>query len=510
MNFSFAPATRETAKARIGLQGPAGSGKTKSALRIAGVLAQGGAIGVIDTERGSALTYAPVPGRPELGGHEFGHMPMDTHDPRHLIQAIGVAKQAGIAVLIVDSWSHFWNGRGGLLSIVEKAGQKPGAGGTFGGWREGNPIEQDMLDALLNYPGHVIATMRTKGDYVIEGKKVTKVGVKAVQREGAEYELGLILDMVEGTGTVTKTRYEPLEGLTIHHPGEELAEVILEQLGYGVDPVEAVMADLYAEGLTYQGALALHSRAKGRGLLDVERPHPVTGEVLTVGALIAEYGRALKGGTPALSVVSAVPAGGAHAAAVAELRAAAAAAGVEDVVADAEQALGVQLVDASADAIRAFAAQLRRAEQGALTQATPAATVQAGTADVPPESLTPAGRDYLREALAAPNAETVRLIWTDAQTEGARPEYLEQIADVEKTKVAAPAPVVAQSGVDPSEAVTTPEDDYATAVAGLRAAAEQAGLGDFEKEAAQALGMPISDAPTDKIRALAATIRPAA
>ncbi|CAM5365117.1 AAA family ATPase [Streptomyces californicus] len=66
--------------------------------------------------------------------------------------------------------------------------------------------------------------MRTKGDYVIEGKKVTKVGVKAVQREGAEYELGLILDMVEGTGNVTKTRYEPLEGLTIHHPGEDLAE----------------------------------------------------------------------------------------------------------------------------------------------------------------------------------------------------------------------------------------------------------------------------------------------
>ncbi|MEV8048917.1 AAA family ATPase [Streptomyces bacillaris] len=294
MNFSFTPATRETARARIGLQGPAGSGKTKSALRIAEGLAKGGSIGVIDTERGSALTYAPVPGKPELGGHEFGHMPMDTHDPRHLIQAIAAARAAGIAVLIVDSWSHFWNGRGGLLTIVEEAGRKPGAGGSFGGWREGNPIEQDMLDALLNYPGHVIATMRTKGDYVIEGKKVTKVGVKAVQREGAEYELGLILDMVEGTGSVTKTRYEPLEGLTIHHPGEDLAEIILEQLGQGVDPIEVLMTDLTAADLTYDGALALHARAKSRGLLETGQLHPKTGEPTTIGALIAEYGTALR------------------------------------------------------------------------------------------------------------------------------------------------------------------------------------------------------------------------
>ncbi|MGW1661017.1 AAA family ATPase [Streptomyces microflavus] len=294
MNFSFTPATREAAKARIGLQGPAGSGKTKSALRIAEGLAKGGTIGVIDTERGSALTYAPVPGKPELGGHEFGHMPMDTHDPRHLIQAIAAARAANIGVLIVDSWSHFWNGRGGLLSIVEEAGREPGAGGSFGGWRKGNPIEQDMLDALLNYPGHVIATMRTKGDYVIEGKKVTKVGVKAVQRDGAEYELGLILDMVEGTGSVTKTRYEPLEGLTIHHPGEDLADIILEQLGQGVDPIEVLMTDLTDAELTYEGALALHARAKNRGLLDTGQLHPKTGEPTSIGALIAEYGTALR------------------------------------------------------------------------------------------------------------------------------------------------------------------------------------------------------------------------
>ncbi|MGI3199622.1 AAA family ATPase [Streptomyces sp. GLT-R25] len=293
MTFTFTPATREQARARIGLQGPAGCGKTKTALRLAEGLAQGGDIGLVDTERRSALKYAVVPGKPELGGHFFLHMPMDTHDPRNLIAAVRAAEDAGISVLIVDSWSHFWNGRGGLLSIVEESGTKA-RGGTFGAWRDANPIEQDMLDAMLNFRGHLIVTMRTKNDYVIEGKTVTKVGTKAVQREGAEYELDVVMDLVEGTATVTKTRYQPLEGMVIHHPGEEQAELILEQLGQGVDPVQVIVDELVAEGLTYDRALELHARAHRRGLLGEDLLHPTTGQPAKLGDVIREYGQAVK------------------------------------------------------------------------------------------------------------------------------------------------------------------------------------------------------------------------
>lgn len=294
--FSFAPATRERAFARIGLQGPPGSGKTMTALLIGQRLADSGQMGLVDTERGSALTYAPVPGRPDLGGIEFLHLPMDNYDPRNLIEACRAAAAARLPVLIVDSWSLFYNGKGGLLQIVDQAGAAPGSGGTFGGWRKGTPIEQDMLEALLNYPGHVICTMRTKGDYSIEGKKVTKLGVKPIQREGVDYELGVIVDMVEGTGTVTKTRYQQLEGLTVHHPGAELAEVILEQLGQGVDPAEAFLAELRAKGLTYEGALEIYGRADRRGLLGVPAAHPSTGEVMPLGEAIKAVGTALKAG----------------------------------------------------------------------------------------------------------------------------------------------------------------------------------------------------------------------
>lgn len=310
MKFTFQPATREQTKARIALQGPAGCGKTKSALRIAEGLAEGGLIGLVDTERGSALKYAPVPGRPDLESHTFHHMPMDTHDPRNLIAAVGAAHEAGLAVLIVDSWSHFWNGRGGLLEIVEEAGSQRGAGGSFGGWRVGNPIEQEMLDALLRARLHLIVTMRTKGDFVIEDgrdgrKKVTKVGVKAVQREGTEYELDVVMDMVEGYATVTKTRYSPLAGQSIHHPGSEVGALILDQLGYGVDPVQVIVDQAAAADLTFQVARDLHADAMRRGVLDVGIMHPVSGTPLTLGAYIVERGSAVRPGLAAAPVPAA-------------------------------------------------------------------------------------------------------------------------------------------------------------------------------------------------------------
>ncbi|MEV8042407.1 ATP-binding protein [Streptomyces griseoluteus] len=293
MTFSFTPATRESAKARIALQGPGGSGKTKTALRMAEGLAAGGAIGLVDTERGSALKYAPVPGRPDIEAHEFAHLPMAFCSPENLIAAVKAAEEARLAVLIIDSWSHFWAGKGGLLARVEEEGKKIN-GGKFSAWAPVNEMEQDMLDALLGFPGHVIVTMRTKNDYELNNGKVKKLGVKTVQREGAEYEVDVVIDMVAGTGTVTKTRYTPLDGACVHHPGPEFAEAILEQLGQGVDPVQAIVDELVAEGLTYERALELYARAEARNLLAAGHMHPVSGEPTTLKALILEYGTAAK------------------------------------------------------------------------------------------------------------------------------------------------------------------------------------------------------------------------
>ncbi|ELP65430.1 AAA family ATPase [Streptomyces turgidiscabies] len=304
--FTFAPATRETAKARIALQGPGGSGKTKTALRMAERLAAGGTIGVVDSERGSALKYAPVPGRPDIEAHEFVHVPMAFCSPENLIAVVNAAIEARIAVLIIDSWSHYWAGKGGLLARVDEEAKKAGNyGGKFTAWGPVNDLEQDMLDALLNFPGHVIVTMRTKNDYTMEGKTVTKVGVKTVQREGAEYEVDVVIDMIKGTGTVTKTRYTALDGACVHHPGEDFAEAILEQLGQGVDPVQVIVDELVREGLTYDRALELHGQANIRRLLGADLLHPKTGEPAKLGDVIKEYGQAVKPVTTGVTTTSA-------------------------------------------------------------------------------------------------------------------------------------------------------------------------------------------------------------
>ncbi|MEU0818872.1 hypothetical protein [Streptomyces mirabilis] len=168
-------------------------------------------------------------------------------------------------------------------------------------------------------------------------------------------------------------------------------------------------------------------------------------------------------------------------------------------------------VDSEGLPMEAEVHQLRRVDPGQPDQwATPAPTVQAGTADLPPESLTPAGRDYLHEAHAAPDAATVRQIWQDAKTEGGRPEYLEQIAAVGREKASTEQPSTAPEGVVDAEVVPDEEAEHAAAVAELRAAAKAANLADFEQGAYGALGCSIEDASANAIRALAAQIRPAA
>ncbi|MGW6652444.1 recombinase RecT [Streptomyces rubiginosohelvolus] len=118
------------------------------------------------------------------------------------------------------------------------------------------------------------------------------------------------------------------------------------------------------------------------------------------------------------------------------------------------------------------------------------------------------GRDYLHEAHGAADADEVRRIWREAQADGAVPEYLEQIAAVGKDKATANAPETTDEGVVDAE-VLSPEDDYADAVAQLRAAAAEARLDNFEEGTEQALGMPLADASVEAIRALTEQIRPA-
>ncbi|MDT0270620.1 phage recombination protein Bet [Streptomyces sp. DSM 44915] len=119
------------------------------------------------------------------------------------------------------------------------------------------------------------------------------------------------------------------------------------------------------------------------------------------------------------------------------------------------------------------------------------------------------GRDYLHEAHQAPDADTIRRIYREAAADGARPVYLEQIAEVGKAR-AAGAPQPAEEAVDaeilPDSAPAT-VNEHAAAVAELRAFAAEMQLDDIESDAYSALGAPLADVSAAAIRDLLAQLR---
>ncbi|QRZ05920.1 ATP-binding protein [Mycolicibacterium austroafricanum] len=228
MTLSFKPATREASFARIALSGPSGSGKTYTALALATALSD--KVAVIDTERGSASKYVG------LNGWQFDTVQPDSYAPLSLVELLGAAAGGEYGCVVIDSLSHYWMGADGMLEQADRRGRN---GNNFAGWKEVRPEERRMIDALTSYPGHVIATMRSKTEYVIEenerGKKVPrKVGMKPEQRDGIEYEMDVVGDLDhDNTLTIVKSRIHTLSKAVIPLPGEELAHQIADWLSEG-------------------------------------------------------------------------------------------------------------------------------------------------------------------------------------------------------------------------------------------------------------------------------------
>lgn len=226
--IEFKPADRKALFARIALTGPSGSGKTYTALTLATALGEN--LGVIDTERGSASKYVG------LNGWQFETVQPDSYSPLSLVETLGVAAGRGFDAVLIDSLSHYWMGADGMLEQVDRRAKN---GGNFSGWKEVRPDERKMIDAIVSYPGHVIVTMRSKTEYVIEendkGKKQpVKVGLKPDQREGIEYEFDLIGDMdMDNTLTVSKSRIHTLSKAVVPMPTEELAYQIRDWMADG-------------------------------------------------------------------------------------------------------------------------------------------------------------------------------------------------------------------------------------------------------------------------------------
>jgi hypothetical protein len=230
--FAFKPASKAGRKARLSIQGMSGSGKTWTGLSIAHGLSEGRKFAVIDTEKGAASLYA--------GHHgiQFDSCPMDRYDPRDLIKVLDSAAQAGYPTVFVDSLSHFWKGTDGTLDQVEKAKAKYG-GNKFAGWKDGTPIQNDMVAAILDYPGHVVCSMRSYTEWVLENGKPQRVGMRPEQRKGIEYEFDVAVAMdLENTLEVLKSRCPALNRQVIKRPNgaRDIAGPLLAWLAANPEP----------------------------------------------------------------------------------------------------------------------------------------------------------------------------------------------------------------------------------------------------------------------------------
>lgn len=253
--MQFKPATKQQAKLRLALIGLAGSGKTFSALSVATHLVPGGKIAVIDTERGSASLYADR--------FTFDVLDLERHGPEDYCEAIEAAEQAGYDVVVIDSLSHAWAGKDGALEQVDKIARREGRSNNFTAWRDVTPKHNRLVDTMLSCRCHLIATLRSKMEYVLEkdekGKSVPrKVGLAPIQREGLDYEFTIVGDMnLNHELIVSKSRCSAIPvGDIIDRPGEKLACTLREWLSSGAPPVQklaptpgpvaAAMSDAFA------------------------------------------------------------------------------------------------------------------------------------------------------------------------------------------------------------------------------------------------------------------------
>jgi DNA polymerase III delta prime subunit len=192
MSFTFTKAERSKQKLRLAIEGPSGSGKTEGALALArGLVGPAGRIAVLDTENGSAALYSDR--------YEFDHGIIGPpYLTKKYLEGMAAAAKAGYDALIVDSISPQWDGTGGILQRKDEADSLPGAN-RFTNWGPFSKEHEAFRAAILNFPKHIIVTMRSKMAYTQterDGrKKVEKLGLQPQQRDGLEYEFTLVLSV---------------------------------------------------------------------------------------------------------------------------------------------------------------------------------------------------------------------------------------------------------------------------------------------------------------------------
>ncbi|MHB0858425.1 MAG: ATP-binding protein [Anaerolineae bacterium] len=229
----YQKATKRMAKLRWAFAGPAGSGKTYTALTFATPTAafRQGRIALIDTERGSASLYADR--------FDFDVVELDSFEADKYIDAILSAERAGYKVLVIDSLSHAWMGKGGALEQQANAMKRQRTPNSWTAWRDVTPDHNRLIDTILQCNLDVFVTIRAKTEHVLAEENgrttVKKLGMKPIVREGTDYEFTVVCDMDPLTHdlVVGKCRIAPVADQVVTKPDVAWFQPVLDWLAEG-------------------------------------------------------------------------------------------------------------------------------------------------------------------------------------------------------------------------------------------------------------------------------------
>jgi hypothetical protein len=241
---TFKRASRKQLKLRMAIDGPSGSGKSMTGLRLAFALAAHEAakqnreprVAVIDSENGSISKYEGD--APDGTPFHFDVAELTTFSPSEYEATIKEAGRAGVDVILIDSLSHAWIGKDGALELKDKRG-----GNSFTAWKDITPMHSAMVESILRSPCHVIATMRSKTEHILEeriddrGRKMqvpVKVGMAPQQRPGMEYEFDIYGSMDwSHIMTISKSRCSAVDGVVVVKPGAAWMAAVIRWLEDG-------------------------------------------------------------------------------------------------------------------------------------------------------------------------------------------------------------------------------------------------------------------------------------
>ena len=250
---SYRKATRAEAKACIAIEGPSGNGKSGLALALAYYLSgeDWEAVNAIDTENRSLDLFEGMrlhTGPKIIPFNKIDLLESHGYRPTHYLACIERSIKDGAEVQIVDSSTHMWKGKGGMLQIVNEITANNPKVNKWTAWGspEATKEKDSIIKCIRSSEIHMISTIRVKEKLDLVDGEIVSYGLEAQHMPDLQYEPDLVLDMLEAgneDGTppkarVRKTRYAILKKGEVYKFDKNLILQLRDYLSEGVDIAE--------------------------------------------------------------------------------------------------------------------------------------------------------------------------------------------------------------------------------------------------------------------------------